>query len=238
MEALQIFGGRGGASGLKTKGISSADDAKNFNELSDYMQKAYSVNMDKNLEKYDFSTVKECATRIEVIMNDFPSAKGVLETIKTMKYQNGVLGQTSFINTEVTLSDKMLTGITMKQYYSNGWSPKSPYLEPHEAIMTHELGHVLEATLVKKKTSNLRKGVGLWNNHTEAKAIIEKAYKRAYGKSATSQKIKYAMLNISRYGTTTMGEAMAECITECYAARELAHPLSRAVYDVLKEELK
>lgn len=243
MDELQLFGGRGGNSGLrnktpKSKGISSADDAKDFSELSDYMQNAYSVKLDKSLKKYNFSTVKECTVQMEEIMNDFPRIKGTLKTLNAKKYNNGTNAETKFIPVEMTLGDKMLTGMTMKQYYNNGWSPKSLYLEPHEAITVHEMGHVLEAALVKKKTQTTREGLKLWNNCTEAKAIMKKAYKRAYGKSASFATIKNTMKSISRYGMTDMSEAMAECISEYYSAREMAHPLSNAVYNILKEELK
>lgn len=243
MDELQLFGGRGGNSGLrnktpKSKGISSADDAKDFNELSDYMQNAYSVKLDKSLEKYNFSTVKECTVQMEEIMNDFPRIKGTLQNLKAKKYNNRTNAETTFIPVEITLGDEMLTGMSMQKYYSNGWSPKSIYLEPHEAITAHEMGHVLEAALIRKKTQSLTDGVNLWKKCTEAKGIMKEAYKRVYGKKASFETIKNTMANISRYGKTDMSEAMAECINEYYSSREMAHPLSKAVYNILKEELK
>lgn len=91
---------------------------------------------------------------------------------------------------------------------------------------THEAGHLVSDTLLKKITPNfslLERSIARKKNKLE-KAVLKEAKKR-YGSNPA----------ISGYGSTNFGEKVAEAFSDVYSNKGKANPYSKLIVQIMKE---
>ena len=83
------MGGRGARSGFETLGIigrepdeiheiKSAKEAKNFDELGQYMWDAHGITLEDEVSSLDFAAVRDNLQGLEDVLKEFPGAENIL----------------------------------------------------------------------------------------------------------------------------------------------------------------
>ena len=223
----------------QTSGIISISDCKDFDSLSAYVQKIYGFDIDDSVKILDYTTVQQSMTGIEKVINEFPQAKQTLTGIGTSK--NGVMcagynGKINF-NPAYYADGKPSVATCMVQGDTTGFHPKNTgVLETG----SHEMGHLLERTLIEKSVNDGKYPFGAfaWNDSTESKAIISQACKTVK-KTPEGKGLRNAQLKsqVSGYATKNDSECLAECVADYVANGDGASILSKEVWKMLKERL-
>lgn len=223
----------------QTSGIISISDCKDFDSLSAYVQKIYGFDIDDSVKILDYATVQQSMTGIEKVINEFPQAKQTLTGIGTSK--NGVMcagynGKINF-NPAYYADGKPSVATCMVQGDTTGFHPKNTgVLETG----SHEMGHLLERTLIEKSVNDGKYPFGAfaWNDSTESKAIISQACKTVK-KTPEGKGFRNAQLKsqVSGYATKNDSECLAECVADYVANGDDASILSKEVWKMLKERL-
>lgn len=223
----------------QTSGIISISDCKDFDSLSAYVQKVYGFDIDDSVKILDYTTVQQSMTGIEKVINEFPQAKQTLTGIGTSK--NGVMcagynGKINF-NPAYYADGKPSVATCMVQGDTTGFHPKNTgVLETG----SHEMGHLLERTLIEKSVNDGKYPFGAfaWNDSIESKAIISQACKTVK-KTPEGKGLRNAQLKsqVSGYATKNDSECLAECVADYVANGDGASILSKEVWKMLKERL-
>ncbi|RGM21693.1 hypothetical protein DXC23_01080 [Eubacterium sp. OM08-24] len=223
----------------QTSGIISISDCKDFDSLSAYVQKIYEFDIDDSVKILDYATVQQSMIGIEKVINEFPQAKQTLTGIGTSK--NGVMcagynGKINF-NPAYYADGKPSVAACMVQGDTTGFHPKNTgVLETG----SHEMGHLLERTLIEKSVNDGKYPFGAfaWNDSTESKAIISQACKTVK-KTPEGKGFRNAQLKsqVSGYATKNDSECLAECVADYVANGDGASILSKEVWKMLKERL-
>lgn len=239
------MGGRGvySMSAVNHGAIRSLADAKDFNQVRDYMDSSYGVTVDDSMNRLPLDSVKLAVGGIEDVAREFPQALHGC----TVKYNPG-LGATTYAQAwpsggefegTIEVSDKFSDldslGSSYSRDVSSRWHPDGT---AENTVTSHEAGHIVEAYLDKRNHSSYPDRVRAWNKHREATRIIGEAAKRAK-KTPDGKGKKNAELvaEVSRYAEKNRSEAFAECVADYVANGENAKPLSREVYNILKSEI-
>lgn len=218
-------------------------DCKDFYELGKYMNDHYGVSVDSSVGKLDFDAVHQGVQGIEQVMNEFPQAKSTLKSISTDKtgvmaagYDGTITFNPSYY-TDVSKLSSMIQGNT------TGFHPKN-----NDLLTTgsHEMGHLLERTLIEKsmRSGKYTFGVIEWNKCGEAKRVVSEASKNAKkspeGKNPSTGKAYRNFeltAQVSGYAMQNSSECLAECVADYVANGENASILSKEVWKILKREL-
>lgn len=219
-----------------------AADCKTFDELADYLTKIYGLTFDDSVKALDFTAVQQSIVGIEKVIDEFPKAKATLQAIGTNK--SGVMcasfnGTINF-NPAYYAKGHPSVATSMVQGNATGFHPKNTgVLETG----SHEMGHLLEKTLIEMKNPGTDAMTRLfkaesWSKCTEAKAVIsdacKAAKKTAEGKGLLNGRLKS---QVSGYATKNDSECLAECVADYIANGENASILSKEVWKILKERL-
>lgn len=218
-------------------------DCEDFYELGKYMNDHYGVSVDSSVGKLDFDAVHQGVQGIEQIMNEFPQAKSTLKSISTGK--TGVMAA-SYDGT-ITFNPGYYTDVSklsgMIQGNTTGFHPKN-----NDLLTTgsHEMGHLLERTLIEKSMHSGKYTFGVieWNKCGEAKRVVSEASKNAKkspeGKNPSTGKAYRNFeltAQVSGYAMQNSSECLAECVADYVANGENASILSKEVWKILKREL-
>lgn len=223
--------------------ISAVADCKDFTGLSQFMKDTYGVTVDPSVTKLDFSSVQQSMSGIEKVMLEFPQAQPTLKAIGTNK--SGVMCATysGTINFNPKYYDDASHLSSMIQGNTTGFHPKNTGIFE---TGSHEMGHLLERTLIEKQVSAGKYSFGAfaWSDCTEAKAVISEAVKAvkkgAEGRNPVTGKLfRIAELEaqVSGYARQNKSECLAECVADYIANGENASALSKEVWKILKREL-
>jgi hypothetical protein len=223
----------------QTSGIISISDCKDFDSLSAYVQKIYGFDIDDSVKILDYATVQQSMIGIEKVINEFPQAKQTLTGIGTSKIGvmcAGYNGKINF-NPAYYADGKPSVAACMVQGETTGFHPKNTgVLETG----SHEMGHLLERTLIEKSVNDGKYPFGAfaWNDSTESKAIISQACKTVK-KTPEGKGFRNAQLKsqVSGYATKNDSECLAECVADYVANGDGASILSKEVWKMLKERL-
>ncbi len=207
---------------------------KDFNSLEKYLQDKYNVKMDEKVKELYFIPVQQSLEGVEKMLEEFPEAQQFLKEITVDKggvMSMGYHGRLSFNSVVYKREDGV--GFTSER----GWSPANC---GNFQVGVHEMGHLLERTLIEKNYigCSIYEKAKAWNNCTEAKKIIAEAcknIKKSSGREFTFQKIQ---AQVSEYALTNKSECLAECVADYMSNGKQAAPLSQEVWKILKGVFK
>ncbi len=248
------MGSRGSASGFPKNGPpapsapagpKSAAEAKDLQELHDYMQtKGVEIDM-ASLSGQTFENVRRAASGVEAIVDEFPQAAATFNKLRGKDLEKGVLANAS-IGGNITLGNhyfgKTEAGLdsTYDRTVRNGFHPAGTTVRD---IATHESGHILERALIQKAFpgrdpySRLSQA-SAWASGTMASKVIHEAVSNLKRTPAGKGKLTNDFISdVSRYATKNRSETLAECVADYAANGSKAKPLSVAVWGILKREL-
>jgi hypothetical protein len=251
------MGGRGGASGFPSNapvapqppvvpaGPTSAAETHDLQELHDYM-KTLGMNVDmSSLAGQTFENVREAASGIEQVMQEFPQAVGSFRRLRGMTLKKGELANASY-NGAITLANyfysKSTYGLdaTYQQTLFNKFHPAGT---KKIDIATHESGHILETALIHKYLSGSTYADKLaranaWNNCTMASKVVHEAVTNLKKTPTGKGKLTNDFIrDVSKYATKNRSETLAECVADYSRNGANAKPLSVEVWKILKREL-
>lgn len=203
-------------------------------ELGEYFHKTYGVTVDASVHSLDFPSVHSAASGMDIVLREFPQAKGVLRSVSTSSSglmcarPNGEIcfNPSFFKNGEATIQQKM------EQSSRSGFHPKNTGARECGA---HEMGHMLELALIQRRYPNSG-GTLAWNKCIMAKEIVSEACKNI--KRQTRQSFDAIRAEVSTYANENFSECLAECVSDYIANRTNAAALSKYVWQKLKEELQ
>ncbi len=211
----------------KNNHIIKVDESKDFKELQRSMIQKYGKNiLRSSVSKLKFENVKEGILGIDAVFDEFPAVRKYLSSIEADILPGDTPMATSYTGTIC---------INIKIYdYLKGFG------ESHKWVGAHEAGHLLERAILDKaypgnSLTILRKRKDLWVEHINAESIVKDAVakvKNVYPFSETEMRA-----SISKYALYSYSETFAECVSDYVINKDLAKPLSKAVWDIIKNTL-
>lgn len=215
-------------------GIMKVADSKSFDELEKVLLDGYKVHVPEEIRKLDFDAVKASLSGFERIAGEFPQAR---EAFKELKVSNrgvmaaGYNGSISFNPTYYKQKDSLKDMIMGPQ---TGFHPKNTGIAE---IGAHEMGHLLERTLIEKNSLGLS-GVTAWTDCTYAKKVVSEACREAKKTEAGKGLLNAGLKKqVSGYSLKDDSECLAEAVADYAANGEDASILSKEIWKILKREL-
>lgn len=240
------MGGRGGSYARSggSGGGGGAGGTKDVDELRQYMQDNYGVEVKSSVDGMNFDVVRSAAAEIEYIPKEFPKAAGLIHVLNGDETRSSAYASATF-HGALQLSPKMMGDATaLANSYardvSTRWHPEGTN-ERH--IATHELGHLLEGAMVHLRHTDpgyygTLDRINAWNKHKYATQVVSEAAravkKTAQGRGLTNDQL---VSQVSRYATKNRSETLAEAVADYRANGLNAKPLSIEIWKVLKREL-
>lgn len=220
------------------KAVSRVSEAKDFEALDKYLQKAYNVSVEKSVKGLDFGSVRDALAGLETVLDKVPGLKGSLKTVSTS--QSGVMscgGEKITFNPHYFKAaekiQKSCADMSASRYWVKNASPAS--------IGAHETAHAVEWMMIHKNPAYEYdwQRIDVWNKCTEAKKIVSQACKNVkkteFGKGKRNVEL---ISTISRYAHETASETMAEAFADVYANGKDASPLSVEIERLTLETIK
>ena len=208
------------------------------------MSRNYGVTLSKDLDKYELEATKTYLTGVEEMMNEFPQLKGEIREI------GGKIGGKAFagmtFDGRLHLNPKKMKQLSQAEagFKSNVDSGFHPQGATAKGITVHEMGHAVEAYLIRKKYPEGQPKYAInralsWNKGDVAKEIVSSAMDRAVkGWRRDKSLATSAVQSISRYAASNASETIAEAVCDYMANRSNAKPLSREIWNELKNRVK
>lgn len=215
---------------------SNFGNISDYNELENYFQKEYNINIDDSIKKLNFEDVKNTLSGAESAFREFPELANNITVIKADK--GGVMSCTG---KEINFNPQYYTsqGTVEKlcKQYEGDWWVRNASLD---SIAYHECAHAVEQLMIDANsayTYPFERTIA-WNKCTEAKSIVSEACKNIkktpYGKGKKNAEL---ISNISRYAADNASETMAEAFADIYANGENAQELSKEIKRLTIETL-
>lgn len=209
----------------KNKRIIKIDESKDFKELQLSMIQKYGRNILRNsVSKLKFENVKEGILGIDAVFDEFPAIRKYLKSIEgSLSLEDDVPMEMSYTGT---------IHINMKTYdYVKGFGSMPKWIGAHEA------GHFLERAVLEKEYPGnslqmLEKRGKMWNDSTKSADIIKKATLEVQKVYKLSE--EELRSSISWNASLDYSEAFAECVADYIINAENAKPLSKAVWNIIK----
>lgn len=234
------MGGRGASSATSAGGSPrSAADAKDLNQLSDYMGRKHGITLDASLGQLDFEAVREGVSGVDEMLDELPGLKGYISNISYRDMGNytyacaSMDGFRQYLSMSNPFRDAGAASSAISRDNAHGFHPPNTTLK---GIMAHEVGHIVEYAMCRQG----EQGFGALNAArkrryaTKTVGDAAKAVKKtAYGKG---MKINGLISKVSGYASTNRSEAMAECIADYFTNRNKSNPLSQEVWKIAKSQ--
>lgn len=213
-----------------------AEECTDYNELFQYYKRTYNVDFDSSVKRLDFESVKEGMHGIELVIDEFPKAKGTLKRISTENSGVMCASYNGTINFNPSYYKDRQSAVNASRSTS-GFHPKGNNVV---STASHEMGHLLERTLIEQRNIDSSDLIGKleWRNCTQAKLVVSEACKAAK-KTADGKGLRNSQLKkgVSGYATTDDSECLAEAVADYIINRDNASILSRMIWNILKREL-
>lgn len=219
-------------------------EMQTFEEMQQYMKQNYNIEILGSVSTLDFQSVKEGVSGIEHIIQEFPQAKSSFKTIGTENIGlmcSGYNGDISFNpGYYQTREGALIAHGIGEDIMPGGTHPKG-----NNCFGTgcHEAGHILEKALADKANGGecILSEI-YWRNSVFAKEVVSNACKEAKKlpecRGMTNKQLKD---NISAYAgfesKYSAAETLAEAICDYALHKEMAQPLSKEIWRILKREL-
>lgn len=225
---------KGYLSELTQPKIDSVDQCNTFDELDDYFTRTYEIDMDEEVKKLHFESVREALSGVEHVFRKFD---GVSESMKKIDVNNhGVMscgaGAISFNPFYFTGKEKLDDGIMRS--VQTGWWPKN---SSRASIGAHEAGHAVNWRILEGMYDYRFQAVLDWNEGITAKKIVQISTKevKAAMPKGTKKKVSDIRKEQSGYGATDPSEAWAEAFADIEANGDNSHELSKTIMRRVKE---
>lgn len=213
-----------------------AEECADYNELFQYYKKTYDVDFDSSVKRLDFESVKEGMHGIELVIDEFPKAKGTLKRISTENSGVMCASYSGTINFNPSYYKDRQSAVNASRSTS-GFHPKGNNVV---STASHEMGHLLERTLIEQRNTDSSDLIGKleWRNCTQAKLVVSEACKAAK-KTTDGRGLRNSQLKkgVSGYAATDDSECLAEAVADYIINRDKASVLSRMIWNILKMEL-
>ena len=218
--------------------IGTVGECKDIPSAVKHFMDKWGVILDPSLDKLDFDSVLEGLRGIEVVLEEFPQAREHLHRISLGTLKDKAIMETTFSGT-IRYS---------KDYYKNRESilsalfKSSSHFHPDGSnclsFGAHEMGHILDGLIISRNTAlSYTDKSNAWKKHTEATKIVNRAIERIKGKTHNPIS-KYLMKSkISIYSTYNNSECISEAIADYIIHGDNSNELSKAIWNILKEEL-
>lgn len=225
------------------KADKNIDSIKDFEELAQYAKDKLGIKtITEDVKKLDIEAIKGTIGTMEMVYEDFPQLKGYVEILNTSK--SGVMScsptDTTYTGVKISFNPvyyKTLEKITKvtQEGASSGFNVRGSF----GFNGVHELGHAIEALLIKQKEVSKFERIDLWNKCTIAKEIGHAAVKEVKKiPEHRTKKMAELKRGISEYAAASWSETMAEALFDYYANKEEANILSKEIFKQIKELLK
>jgi len=224
------------------KEANTINDVRDFSELKKYLKTKLDINnvTDEILE-LDFNAIKETCTAMEETFNEFPQLKGFVKELYTSK--SGIMScspeDSNFNGVRISFNPNYYKDIKkLKKVYdedvSTGFHPRGT---TYAISGVHELGHAVEAILVKKRNLDYNSTrATYWNDCIISKEIVSEAAKKAKKTLVGNGKKNFELKNsISGYALSDSSECMAEAFSDYFTNKENASILSIEIMKIIKE---
>jgi hypothetical protein len=217
------------------KAVSSVAEAKDFSQLSDYLQKQYNITVNDDVKELSFEPVREAMKGFESMAKQYPEIGDTVKIVNTNSSDvMGCTGKKITFNPSYFNTSEKLTAVC-KRNADSGWWPKnsSPF-----GIGVHESAHALEAALIQLsgKYPSMYDTIKAWNSCTEAKAIVSEAVKAVKNTAAGKGKLKAELIKaVSKYANENASETMAECFQDYAVNGSNANILSKKVVEISRK---
>lgn len=212
----------------------NAKHIKDKVELLTYFEEKHGISLDKNLQSLHTKSLKNTLLGIEKVLEDFPSLKTAISRIQTSQATKGLAGTT--FTGEINLNsnfyrDTNALNEEIKKLLASHYSPANSGIRE---IGIHEMGHVVERHFILKDGITGNEAVQKWNENFYSKTIVKSAAQRL---NLTDETLKKARATISDYALLNYGETIAEALTDYYRNQSNAQDLSKAIFQIIKEEM-
>lgn len=170
-----------------------------------------------------YSRAQEVLRGVHDVLSDF----GLEDSLSGIRYSNGVPFQHKDRNALAGVNG--FNQLTVSNNYLKSENRETGYTVTGSFYGTgaHEAGHIVAYTLLNNKVmpdgSPIQQATARANGKLE-KAVIKEATKR-YGSNPV----------ISKYGSTSSAEKVAEAVSDVYTNKAKANPYSRVIVQVLKD---
>ena len=219
------------------------ESCTNIVEWGRAVKKEWGVeHLHQKLTDLDFDTLKQTSVKMNDVFKEFPQIKGEVEFISADKagWMNTEFNGTSIgLNfNEVLYQPKAIK--TLKENYAD--SIKSRYHPQGTDVRSngvHELGHVVEAWMIKKQAYNNVHALADWNDCETAQNILSRACRNAKKTPAGKGLKNYELrTQISRYALESQSETIAEAFADYFANGDKSAVLSKEIIKVIKSDIK
>lgn len=249
-EWKESFADGGDKSGLQeakaddTMKKGKVSEMQTFEEMQQYMKQNYNIEILGSVSTLDFQSVKEGVSGIEHIIQEFPQAKSSFKTIGTENIGlmcSGYNGDISFNPGYYQTRE----GALIAHGIGEDIMPSGTHPKGNNCFGTgcHEAGHILEKALADKANGGeCILSETNWRNSVFAEEVVSNACKEAKKLpecgGMTNKQLKD---NISAYAgfesKYSEAETLAEAICDFALHKEMAQPLSKEIWKILKREL-
>ena len=213
-------------------------EAKTNDELSEFLKKEFSIQTGLAFDKLDLDAAKLYVDSFADMVNEFPGLEDQIVRFGNTE-KNAYASMSS--NGHLSLNPDELKSLeaARKTYARDVKSGFHPAGTDVQHIITHELGHALEAMILKKTYQpGTPEFSNAWRECTVASEIVTAAANKAVsGYDKNPSKLRDAIIGISRYAAHDSSETMAEAVSDYRANGSKAKPLSRAIWAEIKNRL-
>lgn len=221
----------------------SIHDCETMSEWGDALKHDWGVeNLNKKLNDLDFDALKQTSIEMDKVFKEFPQLKGQVNFISADKagWMNTQFdGKTIGINFNETLFKPSAINNLKENYIYSVQTKYHPVGTNLYHTGTHELGHAVEAYIIKNQSFNSMHALEDWGSCETAQNIVSRACRSAKklpsGKGFKNGELKQ---QISRYTLESPSETIAEAFADYFANEKKAQVLSKEIIRIMKEDIK
>lgn len=217
--------------------------SSNMYEWGQAIKDKWGVNqLHEKLTDLDFDTLKQTSIKMDEVFEEFPQLKGEIEFISSDKagWMN-----TSFDGTHIGLNfnEQLYKPTSIKVLKENYVDSVKTRFHPSGTDVhsngVHELGHAVEAWMIKKQAFNNVHALEDWSSCETAQNIVSRAC-RAAKKTPEGKGLKNFDLRngISRYALESESETIAEAFADYFANGDKSTVLSKEIIKIMKADIK
>jgi len=196
------------------------------------------------LSRLDTTAVAQNFQKAEDMRRDFPEIAKEVTVLKTENEHSYAYTQPSHDLTDLrlVLSTRWFAKDKV-EYFEESYKDQVeckffPAGTTYKDTIAHEMGHVLEYTIIKKIYSDRDDIVNAWISCEVAEEIVQKAQAELREELGKDYDPALTALSISQYANKSDSETLAEALSDYYANRESAVLLSKKIVKYAKEKYK
>ena len=205
--------------------VTSPMSARDFQQLSDYMQAKHGITLDQSVRQLDFDTVRSGCDGVEAVLAEFPQAASAVDritydpTTRAYAYARPSYDQaTGTFKTELVMSSYFGDPARFSDRLSRDGHYHPPNSDARQ-VMAHETGHAMEmALIVKNSVSGSRyAAISEWNHGRQSTRIVGDAV-RQFKKTpeGKGKRIGDILREVSGYAASDKrGRGRCEALAEC-----------------------